>query len=190
MLEVLAGDPSLADMPEEGCLLYCYSDQVEFAGQVPPFAEWGLRPAGLEGPRESPVFVVPLLAASAELAPEVGAGGRLLSNDGGAAAEEPASLGAPEVSSPGAQEIHPEEAPGRTAQSDNPEGEAPEAPTSHHGAETDDYMLPSTHEVASSGATPAALVIGDHTRGFGRFHSNFEALRKRKGSPSCSGDAF
>lgn len=32
VLEVLTGDPSPADMPQEGCLLYCCSNRVEFAG--------------------------------------------------------------------------------------------------------------------------------------------------------------
>ena len=50
VLAVLTGDPSPADMPLEGCLLYCCSNRVEFAGQMPPFDEWGLRPVGLVGP--------------------------------------------------------------------------------------------------------------------------------------------
>ena len=75
VLEVLTGDPSPANMPEEGCLLYCCSNRVEFARQMPPFDEWGLRPVGLEGPRENPVPVVPLLATSTDLTPRVGAGG-------------------------------------------------------------------------------------------------------------------
>ena len=32
--------------------MYCCSNRVEFAGQMPPFDEWGLRPVGLEGPHE------------------------------------------------------------------------------------------------------------------------------------------
>ena len=76
MLEVLASDPSPADMPPEGCLLYCCSNKVEFTGQMPPFDEWGLRPVGLEGSRENPVTVVPILAVGAELAPRVDAGGK------------------------------------------------------------------------------------------------------------------
>ena len=65
MFELLTGDPAPANLPEEGCLLYCCSNKVEFARQMPPFDEWGLRPVGLEGPRESPVFVAPLPATSA-----------------------------------------------------------------------------------------------------------------------------
>ena len=76
---------------------------------MPPCDEWGLCPAGFEGPRESSVFVVPLLDADAVVAPDVGAGGRLLSNAGGTAAEELASLEAPEALSPRARESRPEE---------------------------------------------------------------------------------
>nr|XP_020147686.1 predicted GPI-anchored protein 58 [Aegilops tauschii subsp. strangulata] len=99
-------------MPEEGCLLYCCLNKVDFARQMPPFDEWRLCPAGLEGPRENPVFVAPLPVASAELAPEVGAGGRALSSAGDAAAAGPAPLEAPEGSSHGPLESHPEEAAG------------------------------------------------------------------------------
>lgn len=35
VLEVLTGDPSPADMSQEGCILYCFSNRVEFAGQIP-----------------------------------------------------------------------------------------------------------------------------------------------------------
>ena len=87
VLEVLTGDPSPADMPQEGCLLYCYSNRVEFTGQMPPFDDWGLRPVGLEGPRENPVSVVPLLAASTKLTPRVDAGGRAPPEAGGPSAE-------------------------------------------------------------------------------------------------------
>ena len=37
MLEILTGDPSPANMPEEGCLLYCCSNKVEFVRQMPLF---------------------------------------------------------------------------------------------------------------------------------------------------------
>ena len=75
VLEVLTGDPLSPDMLQEGCLLYCCSNRVEFAGQMPPFDEWGLRPVGLEGSRENPVSVVLLHATSAELTPRVDVGG-------------------------------------------------------------------------------------------------------------------
>ena len=107
MLELLTGDPMPANLPEEGCLLYYYSNKAEFVRKMPLFDEWGPHPVGLEGPREIPVFVAPLPAAGAMPAPETGAGRRSLSNDGSAATEEPAPLGAPEVPSPGARGIRP-----------------------------------------------------------------------------------
>ena len=37
VLKVLRGDPAPASMPEEGCLLYCCSNKVEFTKQMPLF---------------------------------------------------------------------------------------------------------------------------------------------------------
>ena len=74
VLEVLAGVPLPDDMPGKSCLLYRCSNKEEFAEHMPSFDEWGLRPVGLAGPRENPVAVAPLLAASTELAPRVVAG--------------------------------------------------------------------------------------------------------------------
>ena len=42
---------------------------------MPSFDEWGLRPVGLEGPREILDLVVPLPAVTLAFTPEVGAGG-------------------------------------------------------------------------------------------------------------------
>ena len=95
VLELLTGNLTLANLLEEGCLLYCCSNKVEFARQMPPFDEWGLRPADLEGPRENPVSVAPLPATGAATSLEVGAGGRPLSAAGDAAAKGSAPLGAP-----------------------------------------------------------------------------------------------
>ena len=47
VLELLTGDPTPANLPKEGCLLYCCSNKVEFVKQMPPFDEWGLRPVSL-----------------------------------------------------------------------------------------------------------------------------------------------
>ena len=137
MLEVLTGDPSPADMPQEGCLLYCCSNRVEFTGQMPPFDDWGLRPVGLEGPRENPVSVASLPAASMELTPEVGAGGRAVSNAGDAAVAESALLDAPEAPSPRARDRHPGETAEGTMQLAAPKAEAPEALASCHEAEAE-----------------------------------------------------
>ena len=53
------GRPIASNMLEEGCLLYFYSNKVDFVRQMPPFDKWGLRPAVLERPRENPVSVAP-----------------------------------------------------------------------------------------------------------------------------------
>ena len=135
VLEILTGDPSPANMPEEGCLLYCCLNKVDFARQMPPFDEWRLCPAGLEGPRENPVPVPPLPIVSAATSPEVGAGGRPSSAAGDAAAEESAPLGAPEGSSHGPLESRPEEAAGGASQPDTPEAAAPEAPAGRREVE-------------------------------------------------------
>ena len=104
VLEVLAGNPSPADMPPVGCLLYCCSNRVEFAGQMPPFDEWGLRRVGLEGSLENPVAVVPHLVAGAELAPRVDAGGQAPLEAGAMGAEVSTPPMPPEVPSPGARD--------------------------------------------------------------------------------------
>src|SRR5215216_1459123 len=58
VLELLTVNPAPAMLPEEGCLLYCCSNKEEFVRQMPLFNEWGLRPVGLEGPRENAFLVV------------------------------------------------------------------------------------------------------------------------------------
>ena len=75
-------------------------------------------------------------------------------------------------------------------QPDTPKAAAPEAPVGRREAEAEVSTQYGTPKVASSGATPAAPGGGDRTLGFGRLRLNFDALRKRKGSPSCSSDAF
>ena len=47
-----------------------------------------------------------------------------------------------------------------------------------------------TPKDASSGVTPSAPGLGDRAQDFGQLRPNFVALRKRRGSPSYSGDAF
>ena len=58
VLKVLAGDPSPGSLRRDGALLYLCSGRADFVKQMPSFDEWGLRPAGLTGPRENPVVVV------------------------------------------------------------------------------------------------------------------------------------
>nr|XP_020147867.1 translation initiation factor IF-2-like [Aegilops tauschii subsp. strangulata] len=177
-------------MPEEGCLLYCCLSKVDFARQMPPFDEWGLRPAGLEGPRENPVSMAPLPATGAATSLEVGAGGRPSSATGDAAAEASAPLGAPGGPTHGSLESRPDEAAEGASQPDAPEATAPDAPAGRREAEGKVSTQYGTPEVTSSGASPAEPGVGDCNLGFGWLRLNFDALRKRKGSPSCSGDAF
>ena len=78
VLKHLTGEPEPADLPRGGCLLYLCSNKAAFAAQMPLFDEWGLLPEGIEGPRENPVFVAPLLIDPAACAPSVEAGGARL----------------------------------------------------------------------------------------------------------------
>ena len=75
VLEVLTGVPLPDDMPRKSCLLYRCLNKATFTEQMPSFDEWGLRPEGLEGPRENPILVVPLLLDLVTRAPSVEAGG-------------------------------------------------------------------------------------------------------------------
>ena len=120
----------------------------------------------------------------------MGAGGRALPSAGDTTVVVPTSLAAPEAPPVGARDLCPEETVEGATPSAAPEAEAPEAPVGHHEAEPEGSPQPSAAEVAPSGASPAVPSAGDHVRGFGRLRLNFDALRKRKGSPSCSGDAF
>ena len=78
VLKLLTGEPEPADLPGGGCLLYLCSNKAAFAGQMPLFDEWGLLLEGIEGPRENPVFVAPLLIDPTACAPSVEAGGARL----------------------------------------------------------------------------------------------------------------
>ena len=63
VLVILTGDPSPGSVWQGGALLYVFSGRDDFMRQMPSFDEWGLRPAGLVGPRENPVAVVALPVA-------------------------------------------------------------------------------------------------------------------------------
>ena len=77
VLKLLTGKLEPADLPGGGFLLYLCSNKEAFAGQMPLFDEWGLLPEGIEGPRENPVFVAPLLTDPAARASSVEAGGHM-----------------------------------------------------------------------------------------------------------------
>ena len=97
---------------------------------------------------------------------------------------------APEASSSGTRDSRPRAAAEGATQSAAPEAEAPEASAGHREAESYSCPQHGIPEVASSGASPVALRAGRHVQRLGRFRVDFATLRKRKGSPSCSGDAF
>ena len=77
VLKLLTGEPEPADLPGDGCLLYLCSNKETFARKMPLFDEWWLLPEGIEGPRENPVFVAPLLTDPAARASSVEAGGHM-----------------------------------------------------------------------------------------------------------------
>ena len=92
--------------------------------------------------------------------------------------------------SPGARDSCPGVTAEGATQSAAPEAEAPEASAGRREAEPDSSPQLGAPEVASSGASPAAPCAGRHVQRFGRLRVDFDALRKRKGSPSCSRGAF
>ena len=131
VLEVLAGDPSSGDIWHGGSLLYLCSNRAEFARQMPLFDKWGLRPAGLAGPRENPVAMAPFLAASTDLAPGAGAGRQASLEAGGSGVVVPTPHGVPEASSSGACEARPEAVVDGGTQPAAPEVGAPKASAGH-----------------------------------------------------------
>ena len=105
-------------------------------------------------------------------------------------AEASTPLKVPEVPSPGARDSCPGVTAEGATQSAAPEAEASEVSAGHHEAEPEGSPQPSTPEVVSSGASAAVPCAGCRVQGFGRLRLDFDALRERKGSPSCSSDAF
>nr|XP_020148232.1 translation initiation factor IF-2-like [Aegilops tauschii subsp. strangulata] len=136
----------------------------------------------------SPCFPSPPPAPSSPQ--EWAQGGQALPRVGDAAAAAPTPLEAPEAPSPGAHDPCPEVTVEGATRSTAPKAEAPEAPTGHHEAEPEGSPQPNTPEVVPSGASPAAPSAGGRVQGFSQLRLDFDALRKRKGSPSCSGDAL
>nr|XP_020166144.1 uncharacterized protein LOC109751666 [Aegilops tauschii subsp. strangulata] len=150
----------------------------------------GTAPVGLEGPRESPVLVVPLPAVTSALTPEAGAGGQASSNVSEVAADEATLVVAPEATTPGARASYPEAAAGGPTRSEAPGVEAPEARASRPETKAEGPTQPDASEVVPSGAPPTAPGGGGRAQGFGQLRLNFGALRKRKGPPSYNGDTY
>src|SRR4051812_25770456 len=54
--------------------MYLCQNRDDFVRQMPSFDEWGLRPAGFQGPRENPVLVTALPVGQGESSSSGGAG--------------------------------------------------------------------------------------------------------------------
>ena len=106
----------------------------------------------------------------------------------GAEASKPPVV--PEASSSGARNSPPRVAIEGATQSAAPEFEAPKACGGRREAELDGSPQLGAPEATSSGTSLVAPCAGRHVQCFGRLHVNFDALCKRKGSPSCSSGAF
>src|SRR3954465_6045512 len=74
VLLVLTGDPNPGSIRQGGALLYLCQNRGDFVRQMPPFDEWGLRPVGIQGPRETPVVVITLPVGLGESSSSGGAG--------------------------------------------------------------------------------------------------------------------
>ena len=130
--------------------------------------------------------MVPFPAASAELTLSVDAAGRAPLEVGGVGAKASAPLEALEVPFPGARDTCLGATAEGATQSAAHEAEASEAEAGHHEAEPEGSPQPSPPKVVSSGASPAAPCAGCHIQRFGWLRLDFDALRRRKGSPSLS----
>ena len=159
-------------------------------GANAPFDEWGLCLVDLEGSRENHVTMVPLLVTGAKLAPRVDAGGQAPPGAGGAGAEGSEAPAVPQASSSGARNSHAKVAVEGATQPAAPEAEAPEASGGHREAELDGSPQLGAPVVTSSGAPLAAPFAGLLGQLCGRPRVDSDALRKRKGSPSCGSGAF
>ena len=73
-LLTLAGDPNPGSVRQGGALLYLCQSRGDFVKQMHVFDEWGLRPAGLQGPRENPVVVTALPVGQGDSSSIGGAG--------------------------------------------------------------------------------------------------------------------
>ena len=107
-----------------------------------------------------------------------------------AAAEGATSDKAPEVAAPEAWVSHLGGTVGRLARSEAPGLEASEARAGGPEAGAEEPSRPDAPEVTTPEAPTNALGANGRAPGFGQLRLDFEALRKRKGSPSCSDDAY
>src|SRR3954463_11502503 len=133
VLLVLTGNPNPGSIRQGGALLYLCQNRDDFARQMPPFDEWGLRPVGLQGPRENPVVVISLPVGLGESSLSGCAGGQETAGVEGAADD---------VTAPGdaldgaAHEARAAEAAGEALPLPTLEAEAPEPPAVIFGEAT------------------------------------------------------
>ena len=118
------------------------------------------------------------------------AGGRAPLEADGAGAESLMLPRTPEASSSGTRDSCPGAAVEGAMQPTNPEAEAPETSAGCCEVEPDSSHQLGAPEVVPSSASPVAPRVGRHVQRFGRLCVDFEELRKRKESPSCSSGAF
>lgn len=58
MLQILTGEEA-GELPREGYPLYNHMSRDAFVRRMPRFNQWGLLPAGHEGPQDNPFLVAP-----------------------------------------------------------------------------------------------------------------------------------
>ena len=165
---------------------------------MPLLDEWGLRLEGLEGPRENPIFVAPVLVDPVARAPNEDAAGRAPPGTPGATPGERVLSGAPEMAGPEAPSKALEAAPGELVRPGAPKAKAgelvwPDAPEARAG----ELVRPNAHEATAPEAQASAPEVGaccpvakGHAPTPGSLCLGLAALYKRKGLPSCSGDAY
>ena len=173
---ILSGDPSPSSVRQGGALLYLCSGRDDFVRQMPSFGEWGLRPAGLVGPRKNPVAVVALPVASGGPSSGGGAGRHGPPGAEGAAVGITAPRGTPEVAAPEAGPAATEGVELRPAAS---MVEAPDAPATLNGAAPGGMCqgdVPDAGHLGASSSSQADPCV----ELLGRFCVDFEAFRKRK----------
>src|SRR3954469_2769618 len=125
VLLVLTGDPNPGSIQRGGALLYLCQNRDDFVKQMPSFDEWGLRPAGLQGPRENPVVVTALPVGQGKSSSSGGAGRREMAETDKACEGETAPGDALEEAAPEARAV---EAVGGKQSLPAPGAEAPKAP--------------------------------------------------------------
>ena len=172
---IMTGDPSPGSLRQGGALLYLCSGRADFVKQVPNFDEWGLRPAGLTGPRENPVALVALPVARGGPSSS-GVGRQGPPGAEGAAVGITAPRGTTKVAAP---EAGPAATKGVELHPTASVVEAPEAPATLNGAATGGVCQGNVPGAGHLGASSSPQ-IDPCAELLGRFRVDFEALRKRR----------